>query len=143
VRFHLDANQGQQWNLFTFRQFYLRYPIVQSLIAHFGLTLPYAFTVPFQLLDWQDAAYFHRLFHELPWTHFIELLHMDDPLKRAFDEIEARQNRWSIRELKRQIDSLLYERVGLSRDTEGVLALAREGALISTPAELVRDPYVF
>jgi predicted nuclease of restriction endonuclease-like (RecB) superfamily len=130
-------------NLFTFRQFYLRYPIVQSLIGQFALTLPYASTVLFQPLDWQDDAYFRRLFHELPWTHFIEMLRMDDPIKRAFYEIEALKNRWSVRELKRQIDSLLYERVGLSRDKEGVLVLAKEGELVSTPAELVRDPYIF
>lgn len=126
-----------------FRQFYLRYPIAQSLIAQFALTLPYACTVPFQRLDWQDDAYLRRVFHELAWTHFIELLRMDDPLKRAFYEVETLKNRWSVRELKRQIDSLLYERVGLSRDKEAVLSLAQEGELISTPAALVRDPYVF
>src|SRR5262249_6438815 len=106
-------------------------------------TVPYASTVPFEPLDWQDDAYFRRLFHELPWAHFIELLRMDDPLKRAFYEIEALKNHWSVRELKRQIDSLLFERVGLSRDKDGVLRLAKEGELISTPEELARDPYVF
>jgi predicted nuclease of restriction endonuclease-like (RecB) superfamily len=48
-----------------------------------------------------------------------------------------------VRELKRQIDSLLYERVGLSRDKEGVLKLAQEGQQVLTPADLIRDPYVF
>jgi predicted nuclease of restriction endonuclease-like (RecB) superfamily len=48
-----------------------------------------------------------------------------------------------VRELKRQINSLLYERVGLSRDKDGVLALAKEGEVVTTPAEMVRDPYVF
>src|SRR5262249_1878432 len=126
-----------------FRQFYLRYPIAQSLISQFALALPYASTVPFRPLEWQDDAYFRRLFHELPWTQFIEIVRMDDPLKRAFYEIEALKNRWSVRELKRQIDSLLYERVGLSRDKEGVLRLAQEGELVTTPEEMVRDPYVF
>ena len=79
----------------------------------------------------------------LPWTHFIELIRMDDPLKRAFYEVEVLRNRWSVRELKRQIDSLLYERVGLSRDKDGVLALAKEGETVTTPAEMLRDPYVF
>lgn len=68
---------------------------------------------------------------------------MDDPLKRAFYEVQTLQNRWSVRELKRQINNLLYERVGLSRDHEGVLALAQEGALESSPTEMIRDPYVF
>jgi predicted nuclease of restriction endonuclease-like (RecB) superfamily len=130
-------------NLFSFREFYLRYPIVQSLIAQFACPLPYASSVPSQALDWQDDAYFVRLFRELPWTHFLELIRIDDPLKRAFYEVEALKNRWSVRELKRQLDSLLYERVGLSRDREGVLKLAKEGELITTPAEMVRDPYIF
>lgn len=92
---------------------------------------------------WQDDAYFARLFQELPWTHFIELVRMDDSLKRAFYEVETLRNRWSVRELKRQINSLLYERVGLSRDQAGVLSLAKEGELITTSSEMVRDPYVF
>jgi hypothetical protein len=125
------------------RQFYLRYPIAQSVLAQLGLTSAYASSVPFTLLDWQDDAYFARLFRELPWTHFIELIRIDAPLKRAFYEVEALKNRWSVRELKRQLDSLLYERVGLSRDQAGVLTLAKEGELITTPAEMVRDPYVF
>lgn len=130
-------------NLEMFRQFYLRYPISQSLIANFGVTLPSPPSVSLTSLDWQDDAYFVRLFREIPWTHFIELIRMDDPLKRAFYEVEQLRNRWSVRELKGQLNSLLYERVGLSRDREGVLALAKEGELVSTPSEMVRNPYVF
>lgn len=131
-----------------FRRFYLTYPILQSpiaksLISQFGLklpTLPSATSAP---LDWQDEDYFARLFQKLPWTHFIELIRIDDPLKRAFYEIEMLSNRWSVRELKRQINSLLYERVGLSRDKEGVIALAKQGESLATIAEMIRDPYIF
>jgi predicted nuclease of restriction endonuclease-like (RecB) superfamily len=130
-------------NLFLFRGFYLRYPIVQSLISQFGISLPAPPSVLFTPLDWQDDGYFARLFRELPWIHFIELIRMDDPLKRAFYEVETLRNRWSVREFKRQIDGLLYERIGLSRDKEGVLALAKEGAVVATPTDVVRDPYVF
>jgi hypothetical protein len=125
-----------------FRRFYRQYPITKSLISQFGLRLSYQPSAPFTPLDWQDDAYFARLFRELPWTHFIELVRMDDSLKRAFSEVETLRNRWLVRELKRQIDSLLYERVGLSRDKEGVLALAKEGDLTTSPAEMVRDLYV-
>jgi predicted nuclease of restriction endonuclease-like (RecB) superfamily len=142
IRRKLGRGFGRR-NLFTFRQLYLCYPIVQSLIAQFGFTAPYASSVPFQPLDWQDDAYFARLFRELPWTHFVELIRMDDPLRRAFYEIEALRNRWSVRELKRQINSLLFERVGLSRDKEGVLEMAKQGEIVTTPTEMVRDPYVF
>jgi predicted nuclease of restriction endonuclease-like (RecB) superfamily len=126
-----------------FRQFYRRYPIAQSLISQLGVYLPSPPSVSLTALEWQDDAYFARLLRELPWTHFIELIRMDDPLKRAFYEVEMLRNRWSVRELKRQIDSLLYERVGLSRDKEGMLALAKEGELVTDPAEMIRDPYVF
>lgn len=136
--------RGFGWrNLEMFRRFYLRYPISQSLIAKFGISLPSPPSVQFTSLDWQDDAYFTRLFRELPWTHFIEMIRMDDPLKRAFYEIEALQNRWSVRELKRQLNSLLYERMGLSRDQEGVLMLSKEGQPVKDPAEMLRDPYVF
>jgi len=76
-------------NLFQFRQFYLRYPIVQSVIAQFCITLPHASSVSFQPLQWQDDSYFARIFHEIPWTNFIELIRIDDPLKRAFYENET------------------------------------------------------
>jgi hypothetical protein len=115
-----------------FRQFYLCYPIAKSLISQFNVALPYPSSVAFAPLDWQDDAYFARLFREVPWTHLIELIRMDDPLKRAFYEVEMLKNRWSVRELKRQIDSLLYERVRLSRDKEGVMALAKEGEIVTS-----------
>lgn len=70
-------------------------------------------------------------------------MRLEDNLKRAFYEIQTLQNSWSVRELKRQIDSLLYERVGLSRDKEGVLKLAETGEIFTKPSEIIRDPYVF
>lgn len=130
-------------NLEYVRLFYQRYPIAKSLISQFGLDLSAPVSVPHEPLDWQDDAYFARLFRELPWTNFIELSRIDDPLKRAFYEVETLKNHWSVRELKRQMGSLLYERVGLSLDKQGVLDLARQGEIVTTPAELVRDPYVF
>src|SRR5260370_10026929 len=108
-------------------------------MAQFGLRSGYVSNVPFTPLHWQDDAYFAKLFRELPWTHFLELIRIDDPLKRAFYEVEALKNRWSVRELKRQLDSLLYERVGLSRAQEDVLMLAQQGELIATPAAMLRD----
>ena len=130
-------------NLFMFREFYRAYPIVQSLIAQFNLNLPTASSVEITRLEWQDDDYFARLFKKLSWTHFIELMRIEDNLQRAFYEIQTLQNTWSVRELKRQIDSLLYERVGLSKDKEGVLKLAETGEIFTKPSEIIRDPYVF
>jgi len=95
-----------------------------------------------ELLPWQDHAWMLRLRRELSFSHLLELSRASDPLKRAFYEVQALAHRWSVRELKRQRDSMLFERVGLSRDREAVLAFANEGRLLDTAIANVRDPYV-
>ena len=83
---------------------------------------------------------------KLTWSHYCELLTISDPDKRSFYEKEAVNANWSVRELKRQIDSSLFERLLLSRgdaNKEQVLALAEKGIEIAEPADLIRDPYVF
>ncbi len=79
---------------------------------------------------------------QLSWTHYRLLLKVEKPEARAFYEQEAIQSRWSTRELERQINSLLFERLALSRDKAGVLALAQKGHEIVHPTDLVKDPYV-
>jgi hypothetical protein len=64
---------------------------------------------------------------ELSWTHYRLIMQIDDPAKRSFYEIECADNNWSTRELDRQINSLLFERLALSKDREGVLSLAKKG----------------
>ena len=132
-----------QRNLFAFRLFFLSYPILQSLIAKLGIALPAPTNQLESRLEWQDHDYSEQLVQKVPWTHFNELIRLDDPLKRAFYEVEIVRNRWSVRELKRQLDSLLFERVGLSRDAAGVMKLAQDGELVTSPEEMIRDPYVF
>ena len=83
---------------------------------------------------------------KLSWSHYCELLSISDADKRSFYEKEAVNSGWSVRELKRQIESSLFERLLLSRgDTnkEQVLALALHGNEIAQPADIIRDPYVF
>ena len=96
----LQAEFGKgfdQSNLLNMRAFFLAYPI-------------------------RDAVR-----HELCWTHYRFLLRVEDPDARAFYEAEAVNARWSTRELDRQINSLLFERLALSRDKAGVMALAVRG----------------
>ena len=103
-------------NLYNMRQFYLSYEKVQSVTG------------------------------KLTWTHYCELLTISDPEKRSFYEKEAVNFNWSVRELKRQIDSSLFERLLLSHgdaNKEQVLALAEKGIEIAEPSDLIRDPYVF
>jgi predicted nuclease of restriction endonuclease-like (RecB) superfamily len=99
-------------NLWHMRSFYLSYPILDAVRR------------------------------ELSWTHYRLLLRVERPDARAFYEAEAVSARWSTRELERQIHSLLFERLALSRDREGVLALAEKGHEIELPGDLLKDPYV-
>ncbi len=79
---------------------------------------------------------------KLSWSHYLILMRMDNIAERNFYEIEAVQNNWSLRELRRQIDSALYERLILSRDKEKVKELAFKGQIIEKPEDVVKDPYI-
>lgn len=82
----------------------------------------------------------------LSWSHYCELLTISDPYKRSFYEKESVNANWSVRELKRQIESSLFERLMLSQgevNKEKVLSLALKGNEISQPEDIIRDPYVF
>lgn len=83
---------------------------------------------------------------KLSWSHYCELLSITNENKRSFYEKESINSGWSVRELKRQIDSSLYERLLLSSgdaNKEKVLSLAKKGIEINQPADIIRDPYVF
>lgn len=78
----------------------------------------------------------------LSWSHYCELTTIKDDLARSFYEIESIKNNWSVRELKRQINSLLFERLALSKDKDNVMQLAQEGQVIEKPEDAIKDPYV-
>jgi len=79
---------------------------------------------------------------QLSWSHYVELLGISDNLARTFYEKECVANHWSIRELERQINSMLFERLALSRDKKGVLKLAEKGQIITRAQDAVKDPYI-
>lgn len=78
----------------------------------------------------------------MSWSHYLKLMRIDDPNERAFYEIEAQSNHWSLRELQRQFDSSLYERLALSRNKKKVLELARRGQVVEKPEDAMKDPLV-
>jgi predicted nuclease of restriction endonuclease-like (RecB) superfamily len=78
----------------------------------------------------------------LSWTHYRILLTVERHEARDFYEIETLRNGWSARQLERQINSLLFDRLLKSRDKEGVLALANQGLQITRPMDVIKDPYV-
>lgn len=78
----------------------------------------------------------------LSWGHYIRLMRISNINERHFYEIETYKNNWSVRELNRQFDSALYERLVLSKDKEAVLSLSAKGQVIEKPMDAIKDPYV-
>ena len=99
-------------NLRTMRKFYIIYPIWKTVSA------------------------------KLSWSHYLELIKIEEEPKRNFYLKETINSRWSVRELQRQKNSLLYERLALSKDKEGVLELAQKGQILREGKDLVKDPFV-
>ncbi|ATV63112.1 PDDEXK nuclease domain-containing protein [Fusobacterium pseudoperiodonticum] len=103
-----------QRNLEQMRTFYLRYSISQTVSAEFKLS----------------------------WSHYLILMRMEDIDTRKFYEIEAIENNWSLKELKRQVNSSLYERLVLSKDKEKVKELSVKGQIIEKAQDIIKDPYI-
>ena len=78
----------------------------------------------------------------LSWSHYLELIKIEEEPKRNFYLKESINARWSVRELQRQKNSLLYERLVLSKDKEAILELAKEGQILKEGKDLVKDPFV-
>lgn len=99
-------------NLFNMRLFYVRFQKIQTVSG------------------------------QLSWSHYLELLKCDDPMELQFYMKECINQGWKVRELKRQIKSSLFQRLALSTDKEGILALANEGHQVQKAADIIRDPFV-
>ncbi len=117
-------------NLEQMRKFYVIYSKSQTLSAN-SETEKYA-----TLLRKSKNPF------KLSWSHYLQLVKIDNEEERKFYEIEAINNGWSVREFERQYDSSLYERLVLSRDKSGIKKLSKEGQLITKPSDAVKDPYV-
>lgn len=100
-------------NINKMRKLYITYPILQTVSA------------------------------KLSWSHYVELLKIEDNTERSFYLKECEQENWSVRELKRQMNSMLFHRLALSKDKSEVMRMAKEGQIIEKPEDLIKDPYVF
>jgi predicted nuclease of restriction endonuclease-like (RecB) superfamily len=132
--------------LYRYRQFYLTYPqIVETLPPQLAMALP----APTDAGNKRESptpklgVAASGVLTTLSFSHIAELLQCDDETKRAFYEMECIRGNWSVRELKRQITSLYYERSGLSKDKGKLATLAQEGAERAEPTLAIRDPYLF
>jgi predicted nuclease of restriction endonuclease-like (RecB) superfamily len=124
-------------NLNLMRLFYLQH---ESRIGQ-SLTGKFAGPQIGQSLTDQLGPLLSRPF-SLSWTHYVFLLGVKNAEERSFYEIEATGQNWTVRELKRQFNSGLYERLALSRDKEGIRKLAQEGQIVAKPADLLKEPLV-
>ena len=86
---------------------------------------------------------FATVSQKLSWSHYVELLKIDDPLERSFYLKECEQENWGVRELRRQMQSMLFQRLALSKNKNEVLRLSEEGQVIEKPEDIIKDPYIF
>lgn len=84
-----------------------------------------------------------NLFNRISYTHFVELIRINNPLQRFFYEMECIKNTWSVVELKRNIGSLLFERTGLSKNKEKLLKSLQTKTIPNSIPDIIRDPYIF
>jgi len=115
-----------QRNVEQMRQFYIAFGIAQTASAQF--------------LGNEQAI--QSIDFKLTWSHYQLLMRIQNTDERKFYEIESVSNGWGVRELKRQFDSALYQRLALSKDKLGVNQLAAQGQIIETADDIVKDPYI-
>jgi predicted nuclease of restriction endonuclease-like (RecB) superfamily len=161
--FNISGSGKRQ--LYQYLNFYRTYPqIVRTLSAQLDAMLPPSLerAESGEPTSGELSAFAKRVDHEkvrtlsalsdtpgekllscLSYSLFELLISLDDPLKRAFYEIECIRGKWSVRALKRQIASLYFERSGLSLDQEKLSAMAHEAAETAEPKLSIRDPYIF
>lgn len=80
--------------------------------------------------------------HLLNWSHYFEILKLESPLEISFYVKECERQQWSVRELKRQMNSMLFHRIAVSKDKAGVLELAERGHEVLKPVDIIHDPFV-
>lgn len=137
----------QERELRRYRAFYLTYPQIRESLS--------PESVPAMVLEFREsvspksgtvlikAVEGRKLLESLSFSHFAELLAIEDPFKRTFYEVECIRGNWSVRALQRQISSLYFERSGLSQDKDKLSAMAHATAEQASPQLAIRDPYVF
>jgi predicted nuclease of restriction endonuclease-like (RecB) superfamily len=117
-------------NVKRFRQFYLTYPIGATASHQFGI-------------DNQEITKGATLSHLLTWSHYIELLKIENDLERSFYEKQAMLENWSVRELQRQKQTSLFLRLASGKDKSKILQLAQQGRVIEKPEDILKDTYIF
>ncbi|MFH1652737.1 MAG: PDDEXK nuclease domain-containing protein [Pseudomonadota bacterium] len=136
------GNGFSQTNLKLMRQFYLIYKErTGQTMSGLSLQFPISQTVSDQSELMMKSEIMPRKF-TLSWSHYVFLMGINDDQERNFYEIESYEQNWSLRELKRQFNSSLYERLALSRDKKDIKELSKKGHTVEKPHDLLKEPYV-
>ncbi len=141
-----DISRVEARELRRYRQFYLTYPqIRETLSPELKLRLLPQSTIGEirESLTPESAHTGNDILSRFSFSHIVELLLCDGAQKRAFYEVECLRGNWSVRELRRQINSLYYERTALSTDKKKISALTQKNAEHAVTTLAIRDPYVF
>lgn len=146
-----DFGKGfSERNLEQMRQFYLTYSIPQTTSAKLEnsenniVSIPQTTSAELHLAENKESEIYDTISRKfiLSWSHYLKLMRIKNPDERRFYEIECAVNNWSLKELQRQFNSALYERLALSRDKEGIRQLAEKGQVIEKPMDILKDPYI-
>lgn len=143
----LNVSACGKRQLYQYLRFYQIYPqIVRTVTAQFEHLIPEGSIVVHEKVRSATAQFrtdSQKLIEALSYSHIEQLVTIEDETKQTFYEIECIRGNWSVRELKRQIGSLYYERSGLSKDKKKLAELARSDAETTGSKLTVRDPYIF
>jgi len=145
LRKHRISNTGRR-QLYNYLLFYRKYPqIVRTVPAQSSHLISSLndITEKVRTASAQLIIPPEKLLNTLSYSHLEQLININEDTKRVFYEIECIRGNWSVRELKRQIASLYYERSGLLKNKEKLAELVRSGAESAEPELAVRDPYIF
>jgi predicted nuclease of restriction endonuclease-like (RecB) superfamily len=143
-----DVTACDRQRLYSYLAFFRAYPQIAGAIPSgalppLRLRLESEGAAIVRSVTGQLAVTGRMLLDRLYYTHLELLTAIDDPLKRAFYEIECIRGNWSVRALKRQIATLYFERSGLSKDKEKLAAMVQKGVETTEPKLTIRDPYIF
>lgn len=141
----LTDKYGDGWSyrsLRSYRQFYMEYSNLANAVRQISKGSESANSTALRtqsdLVNSVDQIKTPRF--TLSWSHYLILMRIKDSSARSFYEIEARNQDWGVRELNRQINSCLYERLALSRNKDEVMRLSKEGQTIEKPVDVIKDP---
>ena len=144
----LTATYGAGWsysNLRQIRQFYIIYSNLTNTVCQIKNDNRYLSNSVKQTTKYNNDTNISlnnldRPKFSLSWSHYLILMRIENPDERSFYEIECNRQMWSVRQLSRQVNSSLYERLALSRDKDSVMRLAQDGLIVEKPSDIIKNP---